>query len=97
MSADQINSWLVSQGSWLGNYTIPEYVSVTYPGVAGAEANTPPPVPGDYNGDRVVDVLDLSMFASYWGQTDPGNALTDMNQDGVVDIVDLSILASYWK
>lgn len=97
MSAAEINNWLVAQGSWLGNYTIPEYVSVPYPGVEGAVENTPPPVSGDFNGDRVVDVLDLSMFASYWGQTNPGNTLVDMNQDGVVDIIDLSILASYWN
>ncbi|MEI8143281.1 MAG: dockerin type I domain-containing protein [Candidatus Berkelbacteria bacterium] len=101
MTGTQINDWLKSVPgagrSWLADYVISEYIAVPYPSVAGGAVNTPPPVPGDFNGDRTVEILDLSMFASYWGQTDPGNPLVDMNRDGVVDIVDLSMLASYWK
>lgn len=97
MTANEINSWLKSKGSWLADYVIPEYVGVPYPTVEGGAVNIPPPVPGDFNSDRVVDILDLSKFASYWGQTDPGDYLVDINQDGSVDILDLSALASFWS
>jgi hypothetical protein len=51
---------------------------------------------GDINGDGKVDGTDLSIFASFWGQTGPGNVLTDLNGDGKVDGTDLSIFASHW-
>ena len=60
-------------------------------------ASTPPPAPtrkaGDANGDNAVDLLDLSILASFWGQN---NADADFNHDGVVDLLDLSILADQW-
>lgn len=93
MSVEEINNFLVSKGSWLANHTIAEYISVPYPAVASA----PPPAPtrktGDANNDGSVDLLDLSILASFWGQN---NADADFNQDGVVDLLDLSILADQW-
>ncbi|MEQ9455478.1 MAG: hypothetical protein RLN76_12910 [Phycisphaeraceae bacterium] len=48
-------------------------------------------LPGDTNGDRIVDLIDLSTLASNFG--DPGPA-GDFNGDGAVDLIDLSTLAS---
>ena len=56
-------------------------------------------VPGDANGDQVVDIIDLGMLGGSWGSRigdldyDPR---VDFNQDGVIDIIDLGILGGYW-
>ncbi len=56
----------------------------------------PPPAAGsaDLNGDGKVDVIDLGILLSAWGQTTKPKA--DINQDGRVDVVDLGILLSKW-
>ncbi|QDU70572.1 dockerin type I domain-containing protein [Mucisphaera calidilacus] len=53
-------------------------------------------VPGDANGDGLVDLLDLSVLASNFEGTDTPYAVEDgdFNGDGLVDLLDLSILAS---
>ncbi len=53
-------------------------------------------VPGDVNGDGKVDILDLSIMASHWGQSGMTLAQGDLSGDGKVDIFDLSILGSNW-
>ena len=99
MSVNEINSFLVSKGSWLANHTIAEYISVPYPVVYTAPP-PPPPEPtyktGDINRDDSINILDLSVLASYWGQNSPAEARADINSDGTVNIIDLSILASNW-
>jgi len=54
--------------------------------------------PGDINGDNKVDLQDLSIFASYWNETNPEDPLANLNPslDHVIDVSDLSILAGYW-
>lgn len=50
-------------------------------------------LPGDANADGRVDLLDLSILASHFG--DPGSYTEgDFNGGGYVDLLDLSILAS---
>jgi len=51
---------------------------------------------GDIDGDQGIGILDLSILASYWGQTNPANQFADINSDGTVNIIDLSILADNW-
>ncbi|MDX1766308.1 MAG: Ig-like domain-containing protein, partial [Candidatus Saccharimonadales bacterium] len=46
---------------------------------------------GDVNGDKVVDVLDLSILLSQWGNNYPD---ADFDGSGTVDILDLSTLLS---
>ena len=46
--------------------------------------------PWDVNGDGVVNVQDLTLVASSFGQDSP-----DVNSDGTVNILDLTIVASY--
>ncbi len=51
----------------------------------------PTPCPGDTNGDRVVDFIDLNNLLGVFGQT--GMTLgADVNRDGAVNFLDLNIL-----
>ena len=51
-----------------------------------------PEIPGDLNGDGVVDAADLAIMLGAWGTAGPG----DLNGDGVVDAADLAILLGNW-
>jgi hypothetical protein len=54
-------------------------------------------IPGDANGDGMVDVGDLGILAANYGKT---NGVTwsqgDFNEDGAVDVGDLGILAAHY-
>lgn len=50
----------------------------------------------DVNGDGVVDIKDLSVVASHYGQMGLTFAQGDISGDGQVDVTDLSILASHY-
>ena len=56
-------------------------------------------MPGDINGDGVVDMVDLLVLANAWASV-TGNANfdanCDLNNDGVVNVIDLLTLAEYW-
>jgi fibronectin type 3 domain-containing protein len=51
-------------------------------------------IPGDANGDGVVDILDYNILVSNFGKTGMTWSQGDFNEDGVVDIKDFSILSS---
>jgi hypothetical protein len=53
-----------------------------------------PPVPGDANGDGVVDVLDLLAVIAAWGQS---GVAEDVNGDGIVDVLDLLFVIANWS
>jgi hypothetical protein len=54
-------------------------------------------IPGDLNGDGVVNGLDLAILAANWLQNvPPANANADIYGDGVINGLDLAILASNW-
>jgi hypothetical protein len=50
-------------------------------------------IKGDFNNDKVVNLSDLSILATYWNQN---SNVADANNDNVVNISDLSILAQNW-
>ncbi len=52
--------------------------------------------PGDVNSDGSVDVFDLSILASHFGQSGQTLSTGDLNGDGTVNVFDLSILATNW-
>ena len=54
-----------------------------------------PPCPTDFNLDRVVNAVDLSVMLSAWGAC-KSNCPGDLNADGVVNAVDLSEMLSTW-
>ena len=51
----------------------------------------PPQLEGDLNADSVVNIQDLVLVASQFGQT--GHHASDINEDGVVNIQDLVLVA----
>lgn len=59
------------------------------------------PIPGDINGDGVVNVGDLQLLVAAWGatRTPPSanwNPKADLNNDGVINVGDLQLLVANW-
>jgi hypothetical protein len=56
-----------------------------------------PPLPWDVNGDRQVDVSDLTLVLRHFGETVEAaiSPNPDVNRDGVVNILDLVLVASH--
>ena len=54
----------------------------------------PPTPPWDVNKDGVINILDLTLVASHFGQT--GVTPADVNGDNVVNILDLTLVASHF-
>ena len=52
-----------------------------------------PGIPGDLNGDGIVNAADLNILLAAWG-TD--SAIADINEDGIVNAADLNILLANW-
>ena len=52
-------------------------------------------IPGDVNSDGVVNIQDLVLVASNFGQT--GVNIADVNGDGMVNVQDLVRIASYFQ
>ena len=52
----------------------------------------------DVNADGVVNILDLTLIATYFGETPIGNQPSDpdVNKDGTVNILDLTLVASHF-
>ena len=60
-------------------------------------ALAPTKIPGDVNGDNLVNYLDLAILASSYGKSkgEVGfNPTCDLNEDGIVNYLDLAILAA---
>lgn len=53
----------------------------------------PPPCPGDLNGDRVVDLVDVSLLLADFGCSTPP-CVGDLDSDGVTGITDLAMILS---
>ena len=65
---------------------------VTFYAISDAEA---PPITADVNSDGLVNVLDLILIASRFGQS--GQNDTDVNRDGTVSILDLVLAAGMFE
>jgi len=58
-------------------------------------------VPGDVNGDRIVDIFDIGTISSHWYPGPPVGPLNyhpnaDINNDLAVDIFDIGIVSAHW-
>ncbi len=73
------------------NSTTSSPVTVTVNNIVNTTAK-----PGDINSDGSVNIFDLSVMASHWGQSGQTLSSGDLNNDGAVNIFDLSVLANYW-
>jgi len=72
----------------------PETRTQDFSGLPDAECVADRPgIPGDLNGDGVIDGADLGILLNNWG----GSGIGDLNGDGVVDGADLGILLNNWS
>lgn len=82
-----------------GDYSDPENwrASAVSGGTPGAE-NSPPLLPGDLDGDAVVDSADLDIIRAHWGRTVAPGSLADgdANGDGTVGSADLDLVRANW-
>ena len=56
-------------------------------------------LPGDVNGDALVNIVDLALFGRAFGTSERGRyyeSVADFNADGVVDTLDLSTIVYYY-
>lgn len=51
---------------------------------------------GDCNADEVINLVDFSVMAFWYGKDNPPKCV-DTNNDGIINLVDFSILAFYWN
>jgi len=61
---------------------------------SGGDKCDPSGIPGDLNGDGIVNAADLNILLAAWGTDDP---IADINGDGIVNAADLNILLSNWS
>jgi hypothetical protein len=52
-------------------------------------------IPGDCNADQVINLIDFSVVAFWYGKANPPRCV-DSNSDNVINLIDFSILAFYW-
>ncbi len=52
-------------------------------------------IPGDCNADQVINIVDFSVAAFWYGKSNPPRCV-DTNSDNIINLVDFSILAFYW-
>jgi len=76
--------------------TLPTATPTPRPSPSATPTPTSTPTPtacaGDLNGDRVVNLADLSIVLSNWGKTGNG----DVNADGIVSLADIAFILSRW-
>jgi plastocyanin len=55
-------------------------------------------IPGDINGDGIVDISDAALIGVNWQKTvPPAPVLADFNGDGIIDISDAAIVGIHWQ
>ncbi len=52
-------------------------------------------IPGDCNADSIINIIDFSVAAFWYGKKNPPRCI-DTNNDNKIDLIDFSILAFYW-
>jgi hypothetical protein len=73
------------------------YAISTDGGYTVLAATAGPAIPGDTNGDSVVNEFDAQVLATYWGSTTAsGPSQGDFNGDQAVNVADAAILAANW-
>lgn len=52
-------------------------------------------LPGDCNADQIINIVDFSVAAFWYGKPNPPRCI-DTNNDNTINLIDFSILAFYW-
>ncbi|MEN0111923.1 MAG: trypsin-like serine protease [Planctomycetota bacterium] len=93
LDADGVNS---DYGDFGGFTRVSSFVDwihdtiVSVDGASGHGGGSATPLPGDYNGDGLIDAADYAVWQSQVGETGDGLA-ADGNADGVVDAADYTV------
>ena len=91
-----VNSTSVTANTPAGTAGV-KAVAITTPGGTASLATgftyVAPAIPGDVNGDGVVNGMDLAILLGAWGTSVPA---ADLNHDGVINGSDLAILLGAW-
>jgi hypothetical protein len=79
-----------------GNYTVK--VSSKYQGQSAINSCTFwVKIPGDLDGDGIVNIMDATLIGLNWLLTvPPGDPKADPNHDGIVNILDATMVGFYW-
>jgi hypothetical protein len=85
--------------TWQALFFIIVFAAVAAYLIIRSLAITPSSLPGDLNGDGVVNIFDLSILLSSYGKTttQAANPNADLNGDGNINVFDLSILLSNYN
>ena len=62
-----------------------------------AQLNIVEDIPGDANGDGMVNHIDAEALATNWLSTNATWEMGDFNDDGIVDDADATVLAANWQ
>ena len=76
----------------VSGYRAEAWAASTYRNGLGSPGYQPSALAGDMNNDGVVNILDLVLVASQFGQD--GASAADLNGDGAVDVLDLVAVAN---
>jgi hypothetical protein len=90
---DELNGGNGMDLTWNGN---PKFYAGAFNKAAVLTLQAPVRVPGDANGDKMVDVGDLGILAANYGGIGKSWEQGDFNGDGAVDVGDLGILAAHY-
>ncbi len=59
------------------------------------QAYTYLPIPGDFNGDKHINIIDFVLFMNYWWMNNLEKA--DFNHDGKINAIDYTIFMNMWN
>ncbi len=65
---------------------------ISRPRIQSGQITEPPSLKGDVSGDGIVNIVDLVLVASNFGET--GDNISDVSGDGIVNIVDLTLVVA---
>jgi hypothetical protein len=94
---DSTTVYIVAGRDYFLNTAKPGYLKYTYPHPLTFTGtnwtnSTPSNLTGDVNGDRQVNLIDLTLVAANIGKTNP----YDLNSDGTINLYDIMIIVKNW-
>jgi hypothetical protein len=84
------NAFLANEGEYLLDAWLNTNMAAPYV-MASVQWSAPPRIPGDTNGDNIVDITDYRNLVAQFGGP-PAEDSADFNGDGIVNLFDFAIL-----